>query len=565
MLLLACFTAALCGLAFLIYSFISEVFPAGLPSRVPNLMERRLKPFRAARGRTFVTCKALPSVPQADMRPFFLSVRTVYLLFACVPQTASQLVTTLAGGNFTGTTSGFVNGIGSNALFFSPNGVAVDSSGIVYVADTGNHKIRAIYPNQTVITLAGGSTTGTASGSVDGFGTNALFLSPNGVAVDSSGIEYVADTGNHKIRIIYPNQTVITLAGGSTTGTASGSVDGFGINALFLSPTGVAVDSSGIVYVADWYNHKIRTIHPNRTVSTLAGGSSSGSVNGVGTNARFFYPYGVAVDFLGMVYVADINNNKIRAIYPNQTVFTLAGGSTSGTTSGSVNGVGTNALFLYPYGIAADSSGMVYVADISNHKIRAIYPNQTVITLAGGSATGTTSGSFDGIGTNALFISPRGVSVDSAGIVIVADTNNHKIRKIFPFLCAPGTFADFTVRRCVMCFPGFFSNTSTVASSCLQCPPGTFTPATGSTSCQQCPGGHYCPAGTSSWARLNCGRGNFCPDGSGAPTPCPFQVPPTGGWGALQVQGPAFLVDTAYCLNHCFWNFTSGDGMLSKC
>ena len=106
------------------------------------------------------------------------------------------------------------------------------------------------------------------------------------------------------------------------------------------------------------------------------------------------------------------------------------------------------------------------------------------------------------------------------------------------------------------------------ASNCTLCPAGTFNSATGSVSavsCQQCPGGHYCPVGTSSWARLNCGRGNYCPDGSGAPTPCPLQVPPTGEWGVMQAQGPAFLVETARCLNHCFWNFTSGDGMLSKC
>ena len=103
------------------------------------------------------------------------------------------------------------------------------------------------------------------------------------------------------------------------------------------------------------------------------------------------------------------------------------------------------------------------------------------------------------------------------------------------------------------------------ASNCTLCSAGKFTATTGSTSCQKCPGGHFCPAGTSSWARLNCGRGNYCPDGSGAPTPCPYQVPPSGGWGALQVQGPAFLVETAHCLNHCFWNFTSGDGMLSTC
>ena len=108
------------------------------------------------------------------------------------------------------------------------------------------------------------------------------------------------------------------------------------------------------------------------------------------------------------------------------------------------------------------------------------------------------------------------------------------------------------------------SATPSFTPSATNCPAGTFT-ATGSTSCRQCPGGHYCPPGTSSWAHFNCGRGNYCPYGSGAPTPCPYQVPPTGGWGALRVQGPAFLVETAHCLNHCFWNFTSGDGVLSKC
>lgn len=103
------------------------------------------------------------------------------------------------------------------------------------------------------------------------------------------------------------------------------------------------------------------------------------------------------------------------------------------------------------------------------------------------------------------------------------------------------------------------------ASNCTLCPVGTYSSTTGSSSCQQCPGGHYCPTGTSSWNLLNCGRGNYCPDGTGAPTPCPYQVPPSGGWGALQAQGPAFLVETARCLTHCFWNFTSSNSTLSKC
>ncbi len=130
-------------------------------------------------------------------------------------------------------------------------------------------------------------------------------------------------------------------------------------------------------------------------------------------------------------------------------------------------------------------------------------------------------------------------------------------------ICPAGYYCTVSALNSTLCPKGSFSNAG--AANCTLCPAGAFTSATGSPSCQQCPGGHYCPAGTSSWARLNCGRGNYCPDGSGAPTPCPFQVPPTGGWGALQVQGPAFLVETAHCLNHCFWNFSSGDGMLSKC
>ena len=130
--------------------------------------------------------------------------------------------------------------------------------------------------------------------------------------------------------------------------------------------------------------------------------------------------------------------------------------------------------------------------------------------------------------------------------------------------CTPGTYSNAGASLCSPCPNGSFSSRAG-AANCTPCAAGTYTSTTGSTSCQQCPGGHYCPTGTSSWARLNCGRGSYCPDGSGAPTPCPYQVPPTGGWGALQVQGPAFLVETARCLNHCFWNFTSGDGMLSKC
>ena len=182
-----------------------------------------------------------------------------------------------------------------------------------------------------------------------------------------------------------------------------------------------------------------------------------------------------------------------------------------------------------------------------------------------------------------MFRSPTGIGTDASGVAYITE-ENMDVRKLTcvpcpssyyvavasntPYRCPAGSFCPYnnTFMVCPdspkLCPKG---SSNAGASNCTLCSAGKFTATTGSTSCQKCPGGHFCPAGTSSWARLYCGRGNYCPDGSGAPTPCPYQVPPSGGWGALQVQGPAFLVETAHCLNHCFWNFTSGDGMLSKC
>ena len=425
---------------------------------------------------------------------------------------------------------------------------------------------------QTVITLAGGDLLGTLLGSINGVGTAALFNRPFGVAVDTSGNVIVADINNHKIRLIYPNRSVITLVGGNSSGTTSGSINGVGSAALFNSPRGVAVDTSGNVIVADTSNHKIRLIYPNLTVITLAGGSSSGTTlgftDGAGTAALFEWPVDVAVDTSGNVIVADTSNHKIRLIYPNCSVITLAGGNTTGITAGNINGVGTAALFNKPYGVVVDTSGYVIVTDTSHHKIRLIYPNRSVITLAGGNSSGTASGSINGVGSAALFNNPYGVAVDTSGNVIVADYSNNKIRLIYPFTCSPGTYANFSSRSCIMCHPGSFSSISG-ASSCSPCAAGTFAKPFGSTSCEACPGGHYCPVGVSSWVHLNCGRGNYCPVGSAEPIPCPIQIVPTPytSWAfhPFTMQGPAFLLETASCRNHCFWNFTNGDGMLSIC
>ena len=194
---------------------------------------------------------------------------------------------------------------------------------------------QAPLPPFMVSTLAGSS-----SGDDDGTGTAAKFNNPYGVAVDSSGYVYVGDQNNNRIRKISPAGVVTTLAGSSV-----GSNDGTGTAAQFDSPYGVAVDSSGYVYVADGRNYRIRKISPDGMVTTFAG-SWQGDADGTGTAAQFREPYGVVVDSSGYVYVADFGNNRIRKIDPDGMVTTFAGSS-----SGYMDGTGTAAQFDSPYGV----------------------------------------------------------------------------------------------------------------------------------------------------------------------------------------------------------------------
>src|SRR5207245_1130651 len=245
-----------------------------------------------------------------------------------------------------------------------------------------------------------------------------------GVAVDGAGNIYVADSGNYTIRKVTSCGIVSTLAG---LAGSIGSADGTGSDARFDFPVGVAVDSAGNVYVGDSGNHTIRKITPSGVVSTLAGvAGSSGSVDGASSAARFYQPAGTAVDTTGNVYVADSGNYTIRKITPSGVVSTLAGVAGS---SGSADGTGSAARFYNPRGVAVDSAGNVYVADTQNYTIRKITPAAVVSTLAGLAGS---SGSVDGTGSAARFYNPIGVAVDSAGNVYVADALNHTIRKITP-------------------------------------------------------------------------------------------------------------------------------------
>jgi len=263
-------------------------------------------------------------------------------------------VSTFAGSG----TAGSADGLGTSAQFKFPTGVAVDSSGNLYVADRDNHLIRKITAAGEVSTFAGSS-----AGFADGAGTAAKFNKPTGVAVDSSGNVYIGDQSNHRIRGITSGGLVSTLAG-----STQGYMDGAGTSAQFRFPYGVAVDASVNVYVADYSNHLIRKITPAGEVSTFAGSGTAGSADGLGTSAQFSSPSGVAVDASDNVYVADLNNHLIRKITAAGEVSTFAGTGTAGFADGAAG----TAQFKAPIAVTVDAAGNVYVADYSNHLIRKI-------------------------------------------------------------------------------------------------------------------------------------------------------------------------------------------------
>jgi acid phosphatase type 7 len=292
--------------------------------------------------------------------------------------------------NFVGLpgSSGTNNGLGTAARFSRPSALAVDGAGNVYLADRDSHTIRKITPTGEVTTLAG---SGGRSGTADGPSGIARFSSPNGLAVDAAGNIFVADCSNHTIRKIYPGGLVTTFAGSPRV---SGSADGSGSDARFYFPTAVAVDAAGFVYVTDENNNTIRKITPGGLVSTLAGlAGTTGGNDGLGSAARFYFPDALALDTAGSLYVTEFYNCTIRKITPAGLVTTLAG---SANQTGATDGVGAQARFYYPTAIAVDDAGVLFVADYFNNKIRRITPAGVVTTLGGNGSPGGADGMGSG-------------------------------------------------------------------------------------------------------------------------------------------------------------------------
>jgi sugar lactone lactonase YvrE len=328
----------------------------------------------------------------------------------------------------------FADGIGAEARFLYPLGIAIDANGFLYVADTGNRVIRKIAADGTVTTLAG---TPGRQGCSNGSGLQASFYEARSIAVDNDGTLLVPDSGTDRIRRITPAGRVSTLQNPRQVPVAGTA----GAQILLESntPHGIAVDSSSAIYIS--LSNTILRLSPDGEAAVLAGSATThawgtkewadqtANRNGMGSTARFNWAYGITVDSKGTVYVTDSNLGVIKSIAPNGEVKTFAGAAydLAFPQRTSIDGPASQARFFVPEGIAVDRTGTVYVADRRNSTIRKITPTGIVSTLAGAPRE---PGSQDGAGSAARFVSPTAVTVDANGNLYVADSIDNTIRKI---------------------------------------------------------------------------------------------------------------------------------------
>ncbi|OOQ56667.1 hypothetical protein BC343_18845 [Mucilaginibacter pedocola] len=305
---------------------------------------------------------------------------------------------------------GFLNGNGTAALFSHPMGLATDADGNVYVADSFNSAIRKIATDGTVTTVAG---TG-AIGLVNGSAATAKFYAPSGLVLDATGNIYVADRGNNVIRKITPAGEVTTLAGNGIAGYANGT----GAAATFNTPTGIAIDATGNLFVTDYGNNIIRKVTPAGVVTTIAGSRTAAYVEGTSTKASFNKPTGIALDATGNIYVTEALSHSIRVINAD-TLVTNFNGSTLGNSK-------VTSWLGSPNAIAIDASGNFWITDAAG-RILKIDADRKFTVQAGVSGT---TGSANGVGAAALFNNPTGIAVSKSGSVYVADYDNNLIRKL---------------------------------------------------------------------------------------------------------------------------------------
>ncbi|HTR54563.1 MAG TPA: hypothetical protein VMJ10_27920, partial [Kofleriaceae bacterium] len=349
-----------------------------------------------------------------------------------IADTSNQRVRHVDSGGTIATTAGNgtlgISGDGGEATgaqLGSPFGVAIDATGRIYIADNLSQRIRRVELDGTIDTVAG---TGIAGFSGDGqLATNAQLRTPQAVALDSSGRLYIVDTYNHAIRRVELDGTIDTVAG---TGGQSGFAgdNGPATSALLDNPQGIAIDGNGVLYIADTYNHRIRRVDTSGTITTIAGNDTAGYAgdNGPAIDATLSFPYSIVFDSHGRLVFADSANNRIRRIETDGTIDTIAGTGQPGYNGDGI--LATNAKLNSPYGVAVDSTGRIVITDCINQRIRRIETNGTISTVAGYGVAGASGDAA--LAVDAGLGRPIGIAVDGSGGIVIADTDNNRIRRV---------------------------------------------------------------------------------------------------------------------------------------
>ncbi len=340
---------------------------------------------------------------------------------------ATGIISTVAGnGSF-----GFAGdgGPATSATLNQPDGVALDAAGNLFIADFANRRIRRVDAMTGIISTIAGNGAATFAGD-GGPATSASLFSPTGVALDAAGNLFIADIHNHRIRRVDAATGIISTVAGNGTATFAGD-GGPATSASLLSPIGVAIDAAGNLFIADISNHRIRRVDAaTGIISTVAGNGAAtfAGDGGPATSAGLNRPYGVALDAAGNLFVADNSNNRIRRVDATTAIISTVAGNGTRTFAGD-GYPATSATLNHPFGVALDAAGNLFIADAFNNRIRRVDATTAIISTVAGNGTRTFTGD-GGPATSASLYRPFGVALDTAGNLFIADSINNRIRRV---------------------------------------------------------------------------------------------------------------------------------------
>jgi len=344
-------------------------------------------------------------------------------------------ITTVAGHTVTIGFSGD-GGVATAAELSGPTGIYSDGSGNIFIADKQNNRIRKVTASGNITTVAGNGTEGFSG---DGGAATAAELSlPTDLYIDGSGNIFIADANNNRVRKITASGNITTVAGNGTHGF--GGDGGPATSAELSYPTSIYVDGSGNIFIADAGNSRIRKVTASGNITTVAGNGTAGfsGDGGPATSAALYAPTGVYLDGSGNIFIADVNNNRVRKVTASGNITTVAGNGTHGFSGD--GGTATSAELKWPSDIYVDGSGDIFIADGGNNRIREVIASGNITTVAG---NGTAGFSGDGgLATAAELNTPTGLYLDGSGNILIADSSNNRIRKVIvlqPVITASGS------------------------------------------------------------------------------------------------------------------------------